>query len=110
MMTNDVTPYEAAIIEFEALGGLLGECQQPHEDCMSAATNIKEKFTCFVKLGVCLGKRVAGCSSQCIVPLVMCKVSAGSSWAGLLKCATDFVRCAIGGCKEGTQLEVMMTN
>merc|ERR1712226_467432 len=97
---EDYSPYEAALAVYEDNGGVLDECKVTHEDCMKAATTGGQKVKCFIQLGLCMGTKVVGCSKQCVLPLIMCRMSAGDSWPALLKCGKDFVQCAIGGCSK----------
>jgi len=99
---DDYSPYEAAIEELGVNESILEECKVTHTDCITSAHSHSEGIQCFIQLGLCIGRKVseAGCARKCVLPLIMCRISAGHSWHAILTCGKNFLHCALGGCKE----------
>merc|ERR1719334_1381453 len=82
----------------------LKACKEANDKCMAGATSIKEKATCYMGYGLCIGKDLAACAGPCLPQSAWCMMGAHGSWKAMMACGMQFVNCARKECMKNDLL------
>jgi len=74
------------------------QCKEANDKCMVGASSIKDKATCYMSYGLCIGKDLAKCAGPCVPQSAWCMMGARGSWGKMLACGVQFVNCARKEC------------
>jgi len=78
----------------------LKKCKEANDKCMTGAVSIKDKATCYLKYGACIGRDLAPCAGPCLPSTAVCMLAAGGNWGKMLACGVQFVACAKISCSR----------
>jgi coenzyme F420-reducing hydrogenase gamma subunit len=78
----------------------LKECKEANDKCMAGALSMKDKATCYMGYGMCIGKDLAACAGPCLPQSAWCMMGARGNWKAMMACGMQFVNCARKECMK----------
>jgi len=82
----------------------LKECKEANDKCMAGALSMKDKATCYMGYGMCIGKDLAACAGPCLPQSAWCMMGARGNWKAMMACGMQFVQCARKECMKNDLL------
>jgi len=112
---DEYYPYEIAVqtatidLTDNSILGPIQECQDAHHECVAAAKDVGSKAKCFMKFGLCVAKKLVGCTKECMPNMAICLLGAHGNPMKTIACAVNFIRCAKAHCQEDVGAVVTST-